>query len=78
MKVEKNSHYRELLLYRSYVIGTYINHKPKFESLFSDVRTLRNRSHVQECHEQVKRTLQEYCFNCYPSVPVSHTRMLHL
>lgn len=37
-----------------------------------EVRTLRNRSHVQECHDQVRRTLHEYCINCYQSVPVSH------
>merc|ERR1712203_617924 len=43
-----------------------------------DVRTLRNRSHVQECHEQVKRTLQEYCFNCYPSVPDKFNQLLSL
>lgn len=38
---------------------------------FSDVRTLRNRGHVQDCHDQVRRTLHEYCINCYQSVPVS-------
>ena len=39
-------------------------------SSFADVRTLRNRSHVQDCHDQVRRTLHEYCINCYQSVPV--------
>jgi nuclear receptor subfamily 5 group A protein 3 len=36
----------------------------------ADVRTLGNRNHVQECHDQVRRTLHEYCINCYQSVPV--------
>ena len=41
----------------------------KFE--ISDVKNLNNRSHVQECSEQVHRILLEYCVNCYPNVPVS-------
>jgi nuclear receptor subfamily 5 group A protein 3 len=36
----------------------------------ADVQTLGNRNHVQECHDQVRRTLHEYCINCYQSVPV--------
>merc|ERR1712223_874825 len=43
-----------------------------------DVRTLRNRSHVQECHDQVRRTLHEYCINCYPSVPDKFNQLLSL
>lgn len=44
----------------------------------ADVRTLRNRSHVQECHDQVRRTLHEYCINCYPSVPDKFNQLLSL
>lgn len=40
----------------------------------ADLRTLRNRSHVQECHDQVRRTLHEYSINCYQNVPVSHVQ----
>jgi len=44
----------------------------------ADARTLRNRSHVQECHDQVRRTLHEYCVNCYPSVPDKFNQLLSL
>ena len=40
-------------------------------SPFADVRSLSNRSHVQECHEQVHQIILDYCVNCYPNVPVS-------
>jgi len=43
-----------------------------------DVRTLRNRSHVQDCHDQVRRTLHEYCINCYQSVPDKFNQLLSL
>lgn len=43
-----------------------------------EVRTLRNRSHVQECHDQVRRTLHEYCINCYQSVPDKFNQLLSL
>merc|ERR1711936_553576 len=43
-----------------------------------EVRTLRNRSHVQECHEQVRRTLHEYCINCYQSVPDKFNQLVNL
>jgi len=45
---------------------------------FSDVRTLRNRGHVQDCHDQVRRTLHEYCINCYQSVPDKFNQLLSL
>ena len=35
-----------------------------------DVRSLNNRTHVQESSEQVHQILMEYCHNCYPNVPV--------
>ena len=38
------------------------------------MKQLNNRSHVQECSEQVHRILAEYCNNCYPNVPVSIDR----
>jgi hypothetical protein len=40
-------------------------------SIFSDVRNLNNRKHVQDCYDQVRRVLLEYCVNCYPNIPVS-------
>ena len=40
-------------------------------TLFADVRSLSNRSHVHECHEQVHLIINDYCVNCYPNVPVS-------
>jgi nuclear receptor subfamily 5 group A protein 3 len=43
-----------------------------------DVRSLSNRSHVQECHEQVHQILLDYCVNCYPSVPDKFTQLLNL
>lgn len=43
-----------------------------------DVRTLNNRSHVKECHDQVRRTLHEYCINCYQSVPDKFNQLLSL
>jgi len=43
-----------------------------------DVRTLRNRSHVEECHNQVRNTLHEYSINCYQSVPDKFNQMLSL
>lgn len=43
-----------------------------------DVRTLGNCSHVKECHDQVRRTLHEYCVNCYQSVPDKFTKLLSL
>ncbi len=46
-------------------------HQIWHEFLLADVRTLRNRSHVEECHNQVRNTLHEYSINCYQSVPVS-------
>ena len=39
--------------------------------LLSDVRSLNNRKHVQDCFDQVRRVLLEYCVNCYPNIPVS-------
>jgi nuclear receptor subfamily 5 group A protein 3 len=51
----------------------------KFILLLSpEVRTLRNRSHVQECSDQVRRTLHEYCINCYQSVPEKFNQLLNL
>ena len=38
------------------------------------MKQLNNRSHVQECSEQVHRILAEYCNHCYPNVPVSIDR----
>ena len=43
-----------------------------------EVKQLNNRSHVQECSEQVHRILAEYCNNCYPNVPVSITTKTYL
>nr|QPK40162.1 FTZ-F1 nuclear hormone receptor beta isoform [Lepeophtheirus salmonis] len=43
-----------------------------------EVRNLNNRTHVQECHEQVHRILLEYCVNCYPSVPDKFNQLLNL
>lgn len=43
-----------------------------------DVRSLNNRGHVQECHDQVRRILHEYCINCYQSVPDKFNQMLSL
>jgi hypothetical protein len=45
-------------------------------SVFSEVRNLNNRKHVQECYDQVRRVLLEYCINCYPNVPVSRVILL--
>lgn len=44
----------------------------------ADLRTLRNRSHVQECHDQVRRTLHEYSINCYQNVPDKFNQLLSL
>ena len=44
----------------------------------TDVRSLHNRSHVQECHEQVHQILLDYCVNCYPNVPDKFTQLLNL
>jgi len=43
-----------------------------------DVRSLNNRSHVQECSEQVHQVLLEYCVNCYPTVPDKYNQLLSL
>jgi len=41
-----------------------------------EVKNLNNRSHVQECSEQVHRILMEYCHNCYPNVPDKYNQLL--
>nr|AID52855.1 fushi-tarazu transcription factor 1 [Tigriopus japonicus] len=43
-----------------------------------DVRSLSNRSHVQECNEQVNQILLDYCVNCYANVPDKFTQLLNL
>jgi len=43
-----------------------------------EVRNLNNRKHVQECYDQVRRVLLEYCINCYPNVPDKFNQLLSL
>jgi nuclear receptor subfamily 5 group A protein 3 len=51
----------------------------KFALLLSpEVKNLNNRSHVQECSEQVHRILLEYCVNCYPNVPDKFNQLVSL
>lgn len=38
--------------------------------LFTDVRGIANRKHVQEGYEQVQQALLEYTVTCYPQVQV--------
>jgi len=43
-----------------------------------DVRSLNNRKHVQDCFDQVRRVLLEYCVNCYPNIPDKFNQLLSL
>merc|ERR1711936_124851 len=45
---------------------------------YTEVKNLNNRSHVQECSEQVHRILLEYCVNCYPNVPDKFNQLVSL
>lgn len=42
----------------------------------AEVRNLNNRSHVQECSEQVHQILMEYCHSCYPNVPDKYNQLM--
>jgi len=42
----------------------------------SEVRNLNNRSHVQECSEQVHNILMEYCHACYPALPDKYNQLM--
>ena len=64
--LKQNSHKNTKYSIRCEQCMSY-NHK----HYISEVKNLNNRSHVQECSEQVHRILLEYCVNCYPNVPVS-------
>lgn len=39
--------------------------------LFSDVRGLMNKRHVQDGHEQVRQALMDYCIAAHPQIQVT-------
>lgn len=41
-------------------------------AVFSDVRGITNRKHVQEGYEQVQQALLEYTMTIYPQIQVSN------